>query len=415
MMQNTDNGKILFYMHAGSGNHGCEAIVNALCRMLPERPDLLSYRTGEDRKYTLSSLCGLHQERSFEDHKIAHLFYYGYRKLSGDRESFIRYRYGDFLSKKKSGSHPALAVSIGGDNYCYDTMLNDLFLANAAFNRQATKTVLLGCSVEPELLKRKDILEDLGKYHTIIARESITHEALKEAFGEGAEEGEPAGNKPELLLIPDPAFTLPAKKESALPGGLIPGNTVGINVSPLVSEHEASGGMVMEAYRKLVRTILEETDMGIALIPHVVWENNDDRKPLTELLRYAKDLGFEERIAMAEDADCETLKGIISKCRLFVGARTHATIAAYSTFVPTLVAGYSVKAAGIAKDLFPGWDPDELVRPVQGITRKEELAEAFRKLCEREEEIRAHLQKTIPGYVEKAYGSGKVIRELAGK
>ena len=25
--------KIVLYMHAGSGNHGCEAIVNSLCRM----------------------------------------------------------------------------------------------------------------------------------------------------------------------------------------------------------------------------------------------------------------------------------------------------------------------------------------------------------------------------------------------
>ena len=31
--------KIVLYMHAGSGNHGCEAIVNSLCRMLPKTGD----------------------------------------------------------------------------------------------------------------------------------------------------------------------------------------------------------------------------------------------------------------------------------------------------------------------------------------------------------------------------------------
>lgn len=49
---------------------------------------------------------------------------------------------------------------------------------------------------------------------------------------------------------------------------------------------------------------------------------------------------------MIEDASCGDLKGYISRCRFLVAARTHASIAAYSTGVPALVAGYSVKARG---------------------------------------------------------------------
>ena len=51
---------------------------------------------------------------------------------------------------------------------------------------------------------------------------------------------------------------------------------------------------------------------------------------------------------MIQDDNCMVIKGYISRCELFIGARTHATIAAYSTGVPTLVLGYSVKARGIA-------------------------------------------------------------------
>ena len=36
--------KIVLYMHAGSGNHGCEAIVNSLCRMLPKPAILMTNR-----------------------------------------------------------------------------------------------------------------------------------------------------------------------------------------------------------------------------------------------------------------------------------------------------------------------------------------------------------------------------------
>ena len=184
-----EENRLLMYMHAGSGNHGCEAIVNSVCHMVKEKVTLLSYYGEEDEKYSLKDLCQIVSERRFEEHRLAHILYYGYRKITGDQESFIRYRYGDIIKGKTA----PLAISIGGDNYCYDNMLSDLRLANSAFNRKGVRTVLLGCSIEPELLKREDIVADLMRYHTIIARESITYEALKEMVNEHA--GEIDGRK----------------------------------------------------------------------------------------------------------------------------------------------------------------------------------------------------------------------------
>lgn len=40
--------KLIMYMHAGSGNHGCEAIVNSVCHMIREDTVLVSYRGEED-------------------------------------------------------------------------------------------------------------------------------------------------------------------------------------------------------------------------------------------------------------------------------------------------------------------------------------------------------------------------------
>lgn len=57
----------------------------------------------------------------------------------------------------------------------------------------------------------------------------------------------------------------------------------GINVSPMVIGHEARPGAVMENYSRLVEWLLENTEMNVALIPHVVWAGNDDRRPLAEL------------------------------------------------------------------------------------------------------------------------------------
>ena len=393
--------KLVMYMHAGSGNHGCEAIVNSVCHMIREDTVLVSYRGEEDQAYSLRGLCEIFKERSFSKNKPAHVIYYVYRRLTGDKESFIRYRYHKVFQKKAA----PLAISIGGDNYCYENMLSDLMLTNAAFNRRGTKTVLLGCSIEPELLKRQEIIEDLSEYHTIIAREPLTYRALETAFLEFHKKFKEK-RIPEIYCYPDPAFTL-GKTDLPLPEGFTPGNTVGINVSPLIQCNESCSGITIENYQNMIEFIIEHSNMQIALIPHVVWNNNDDRVPLHKLYeRYAQT----GRVVEIGDGTCEELKGYISRCRFFIGARTHATIAAYSSCVPTLVVGYSVKARGIALDLFG--TSEHYVTPVQSLKKPEDLTNAFKWLMEQEEEIKAQLKRVMPGYREKALLTGKEVDRL---
>lgn len=410
-MSNSNNKNIILYMHAGSGNHGCEAIANSMAKMLmssPEdkKPVLISYYADEDSTYTLKDLYQIVQEKSFNNHKIAHLLCYGYRLLTKDKESFIRYRFGKYLSKKNQSAKYPVAVSIGGDNYCYEVMLNDLFLTNEAFNAQGTKTVLLGCSVEPESLNRQDIIDDLNKYSLIIARETITYEALKEKLD----------NPERVIYLPDPAFTLDIdyvrlpesfKQPKEDENGTFTGGMVGINISPLIQSNESVDGITVANYEKLIEYIIENTDMSIALIPHVVWDRNDDRKPLRQLYDKYADTA---RVVLIEDTDCRQLKYIISKCRFFIGARTHATIAAYSTLVPTLVVGYSVKARGIAKDLF-GTDNNYVI-PVQKLKDANDLARAFEYIKENETSIRHQLEAVMPEYKLNALQNGRKIKEL---
>ena len=435
-MKGNHQNQIILYMHAGSGNHGCEAIVNSLCHMMKEDAVLVSYRGNEDWQYTLKELCEIKQERSFDEHKLAHIAYYAYRMLTKDAASFLRYRYEDIFKKPMS----PLAISIGGDNYCYDSMLSDLRFANLAFTQKGTKTVLLGCSIEPELLKHGQgaqadrILEDLSHYHLIIARESLTYEALCDAFERRREQSNSNNNNnssnnsnnnnrnilnirstsniqitpdfPRIVQIPDPAFTLGYVRKK-VPDGFWKGNTVGVNVSPLIQKSESVPGITMKCYEELIEWIIEHTDMQIALIPHVVWKNNDDRKPLSELYEKYKST---ERLVQIPDGSCEELKGYISQCRFFVGARTHATIAAYSTCVPTLVVGYSVKAAGIAQDLFGS--QEHYVLPVQSLKDPQDLVCEFQWLMEQENSIWEHLQKKIPDYQEQALRTGEEINRL---
>lgn len=140
---------------------------------------------------------------------------------------------------------------------------------------------------------------------------------------------------------------------------------LGLNISPMIVDNEKTPGITMQNYKALISHILETTDLHIALIPHVVWESNDDRKPIRQLYEAFASTG---RVIELPDGSAPELKGYISRCEMFIGARTHATIAAYSSCVPTLVVGYSIKARGIAKDLF-GTD-EGYVLPVQALAQK---------------------------------------------
>ena len=138
-----------------------------------------------------------------------------------------------------------------------------------------------------------------------------------------------------------------------------------------------------------------------------MWHHTDDRKTLAQLYETYAD---NDRVILFEDMSCQRLKYIISKCRAFIGARTHATIAAYSSMVPTLVVGYSVKARGIARDLFG--TEEHYVLPVQSLSDPAELIGAYEWMMEREEEIRRRLTEIMPAYREEAGKAGEEIRKL---
>lgn len=147
--------------------------------------------------------------------------------------------------------------------------------------------------------------------------------------------------------------------------------------------------------------------MHICLIPHVFWKNNRDLEPLKYLYEQTAE---KDRICVIESGTAAELKGYISRCRFFIGARTHSTIAAYSSLVPTLVVGYSIKSKGIARDLFG--NEENYVLPVQGLKIKTDLRDRFIWLMEHENDISARLQAVIPDYIDMAKVDLKTILSI---
>lgn len=366
--------KLILYPHGGSGNHGCEAIVRSTCKITQADVTLFSASPEEDKKVGLDAICNVQLDHCpISRFSLQYLKAVFQAKVYGDQTAYDRIHFSSVLKAAKTADY---ILSIGGDNYCYGVPVF-IYLVNKEIRKKGGKTILWGCSVEPESIK-KQMLEDLQGYTHIIARESITYEAMVK------------NGLKQTVLIPDPAFQL-NRIDLPLPENFIEGNTVGINVSPMIIGHESNQGVTLQNYMELINYVINQTDMQVALIPHVVWSHNDDRIPLNILYDRFKDTG---RICMIEDHTAEELKGFIARCRFMIAARTHASIAAYSEKIPTLVIGYSVKAKGIAKDLFGTYE--KYVLPVQSLKKKDDMTEAFKWLQNNESNIKQQLDTIIP-------------------
>ena len=373
--------KYVMYPHGGSGNHGCEAIVRSTVKLIGNETTLFTNKMEEDCKVGLKDLCKLDvAEKPIRSGSVSHLFAVFRGKVFGKTDAFDRLVFQHIVETAKNADY---VLGIGGDNYCYDTP-EFIYLVNRMVDEAKVKRILWGASVEPDAIDER-MFQDLHGYHKIWARESLTYHALLDK------------GMTQTFLLPDPAFVLD-RKDLPLPDGFVEGNTVGINVSPMIIGYEKNKGLTLRNYVHLIQHIIDTTDMQVALIPHVVWSHNDDRKPLIQLYDMFKDTG---RVVMIEDHNAMELKGYIARCRFMVVARTHASIAAYSTQVPTLVVGYSVKARGIAKDIFG--TEENYVLPVQSLTHENELVKGFQWMMDHEADIKTYYAEMMPNYIEKVY------------
>ena len=377
--------KTIMYAHGSSYNHGCEAIVRSTVDLLTlekENTLLFSNNIQGDLDYKLDNIVKIEpiNETPVEHNSLLGIVYRACSHLYSDHEKMY-YR---FFGKKRFEymyNRGEVAFSIGGDNYCYPDQIEKLGTRNYWLNKKGTKTILWGATLS-ERFMTTDVIEDLSRYSLICVRESDSLELLKKY-----------SVKTNIVFSPDPAFAL-KPEETAWENRNK--DIIGINISPFVF-YCSENDMGLQNYIVMINWILAETDFDIALIPHVVFPNTDNNDVL--LATKLKNLFIDEPrvFVVSERYNCCQLKSLISKCRIFVGARTHATIAAYSTGVPTLVVGYSEKSIGIAKDLFG--TAEGYVCSVQNMEKENQVLNDFKNLLNNERNVRSFLKDRIPEYV----------------
>lgn len=381
--------KYFFFNHVGSFNHGCEAIIRGTMNIISKSDKNAEFvlssfapETDECIENIETRLFSTRQLTAFE--KLISAYYV---KMHHSEEYALKKMYSEVVSQAQDCD---VCLSVGGDTYCYGDN-HGIQVLTRELKKSGKKVVLWGASIGAEDLTEGK-LESLRDFDAIFTRESLTYELLK---------SKNANDK--IFINPDPAFCL-ERDTVGLIDGFKKENTLGLNVSPLV---EGYNPQITKATKDFIKYVLDNTTLRILLIPHVIEDGNNDYE---YLLSFYEEFKASGRIAiLPPDLNAKQYKGYIAKTRFFIGARTHATIAAYSSGVPTAVLGYSVKSRGIAKDLF---GEEFCVVNSRTIESAEPVIQAFNTLIEKEKEIKETLMKKIPLYLCDALKMGKEIIKL---
>ncbi len=270
-----------------------------------------------------------------------------------------------------------LIVFVGADNFDYEyTKPNELnCLIELAKKHSSAKLAILDCSIAKENIN-EFFKRNLQQADYVTARDTLSYQYLKEFY-------------PNVMLHADPAFLVePVKGKVVLDTSK---QYIGINVSPLVCKVNIK---VEQAIICLMDWILENTTTNIILLPHVM--HNQDYEVLKKIKeKFVK----ESRVNLIEDDKytSKELKYIIAHCEAYVGARTHSMIAAYSSKVPAVGIGYSIKSTGIATDLL---GEDNYCIQAEDIRSEEDIKELFVQLWNDRKRIKEKLHVVLPKYTE---------------
>lgn len=254
---------MFFPIHLDGGNRGCEAIAKGTALILKERKEnLIGLCTNIelDHRLKVNDYITLQPMRKKNiTFRIKNKMYKSIIHDEWKRKSFIyRYDYSSFLNQMNKED---IMISTGGDMMCYDE--NQVIYTVDYLHKRGIHSILWGCSIgENNLTPRK--LDALRKFSVIYARETLTQEVLSNHHIDN------------VVVFPDPAFALDPSP-CQLPICFSQGEVIGINLSNYVMGGFDLNSTFAREVDALVKYILQSTDYHILLIPHVMWQNQDDR------------------------------------------------------------------------------------------------------------------------------------------
>lgn len=408
--------KILIIGHDTFENKGCQALVYTTTRILKDNfPGAVFRVFSWDPEYDSARFNVPGVESEFIRHRFNTNEFTGRNRFwmflngrLGLRTDRILWAPGYFYESLRWAD---LVVVSGGDILADygEAAIKHYFFPIAVANAMGKPVYVFAQSISRyrDDATRRFCMSHLNRTALVTVREDISYEYMKEL-----------GLSAPLYRTADPAFTLkPCSQERAREilneeGIKADGAPlIGLSVSKTATRwgegsHERFVGAVAGAV-----DLLAERHKGARFVffPHVTYRNdpeNDDRVVGSEVFGLMK---AKDRVGLVEgDYTCEEAKGIIGLCDLFIGARTHATIASASQCVPTIAIAYSTKAFGIMEDVL---DRKRSVADVRELTAEGLSGMATSLLAERAEAIK-EMKGRLPGILEASAMNGSLAAEI---
>lgn len=159
------------------------------------------------------------------------------------------------------------------------------------------------------------------------------------------------------ILTADPAFSLPTISNKEI-DNIIENEAIetkkpiiGMCLSSETARYHFRDDL--EKFTKLfatvIDTLIDRYDVQVVLVPFSTWKGHggDDRVVSREIIAQIK-RKHAVKLLKSEYNPVE-LRGLISKCALFIGSRGHSCMIALSSNVPTIAVGHNPKFFGIMK------------------------------------------------------------------
>jgi polysaccharide pyruvyl transferase WcaK-like protein len=297
------------------------------------------------------------------------------------------------------------ALQIGGDNYSLDYGLPVPFMRiDRRLWRAGIPVVLWGASIGPFDAHPQfaaEMFVHLKTMSGIYVRESLSYDYLRHHGVTG-----------NLRSMSDPAFAMEAvAPDESKVGCVVRKGAIGFNFSPLMARFVTKGDSVAwaECCAEIVKTVSSHTGRPIVLVPHVTSPHSNDHTLLAEVKARAS--ATVDVACVGDRLSAGETKWVISRCSVFVGARTHATIAAISSGVPTLSLAYSIKATGLNQDIFGS---QEYCIPYREISPSR-VDERVTTLLQNGDRVRDHIAQELPKVKIAASQAAQCLHNLVGQ
>ena len=306
---------------------------------------------------------------------------------------------GNFLYKshRKEIEKSDVVLSLGGDNYSLDYGVPVRFIEMGRYvKKHHSAFVIWGASIGPFVSGSK--FEKLISNHfntdidLIFAREEETVKYL----------GSIGVNK-NVSLFADPAFMMQPEECSNKIGFELPEKYLCINFSDLMAVYVTDGNIEewLKICAETIDSLAIKSSLPMVFIPHV----KSDYEFMQRIYPLLKN---KDSVLLAnKNLNASEMKWIISKSACNIACRTHSTIASFSTSVPTISLGYSIKSKGLNLQMYG--HEDYLVYK-KDITAKR-IIDVYKTIMNHDEEIRHSLKERNIVIKQEALKAGHCLKE----